>query len=132
MTCLHFDKKNFFTSYTTLKKHQLVNFLIWLLLSCASGSGFKYTWCIKFSTCRKAVLMSIGLRFKLLLIIVDSNFLKVSFNAVGDSFSKVIILSSSNPRATRWAFGTDPWLFSFEEQTHQTERHFWFSFFNVL
>ena len=51
--------------------------------------------------------MSIDLRFRLLLIIVDNNVLRVSFDTVGDSFSKVFLLSS-NPRATGRAFLTDP------------------------
>ena len=40
--------------------------------------------------------MSIDLRFQLLVIMVDGNVLKVSFDAVGDSFSKVFRPSSSN------------------------------------
>ena len=51
--------------------------------------------------------MFTDLRFWLLLVIVDNNVLRVSFDAVSDLFSKMFILSSSNPQATRRAFRTD-------------------------
>ena len=55
---------------------------------------------------------------------VDSNVSKVSFDAVGDSFSKVFRLSSSKPRATKLAFGFDPLSVYFTEQIQRTEIHF--------
>ena len=48
----------------------------------------------------KADLVSIDLRYQLLLIVVYKNFLSVSFDAVGASFSKVFMLSFLNSRAT--------------------------------
>ena len=63
------------------------------------GGGFKYMPQIKFSPCRKAVLMSTDLTFQLLIIAVNI-VLRVSFDPVGDSFSEVFILSSLNPQAT--------------------------------
>ena len=68
--------------------------------------------------------MFIDLRFQLLVIMVDSNVLKLSFVADGDSFSKVFRLSSSKSRATKGAFSFDPLSVCFTEQTHQTEIHF--------
>ena len=55
---------------------------------------------------------------------VDSNVLKVSFDAVGDSFSKVFRPSSSQPHATKHAFGFHPLSVCFTEQTQRTEIHF--------
>ena len=68
--------------------------------------------------------MSIDLRFQLLVIMIDSNVLKVSFYAVGSSFSKSFRLSSSKPRATKRTFGFDPLSVCFTEQTQRTEIHF--------
>ena len=109
----------------------LINFQIWLS-ECASGGGFKYRTHFRNSPCKNAVFMSIDLRFQLLVIMVDSNVLKVSFVAVGDSFSKVFRLSSSKSHATKRAFSFDPLSVCFTEQTHWTEIHFWFWFSTAL
>ena len=54
----------------------------------------------------------------------DSNALKVSFDTVGDSLSKVFRLSSLKPRASKRAFGFDPLSVCFTEQTQRTEIRF--------
>ena len=58
----------------------------------------------------------------------DSNVLTVSFDAVGDSFSKVFRLSSSRPRATKRAFGFDPLSVCFTKQTNELKYIFDFDF----
>ena len=55
---------------------------------------------------------------------VDGNAPKVSFDAVGDSFSKVFRLSSSQPRTNIYPFGFDPLSGYFTEKTQQSEIHF--------
>ena len=60
--------------------------------------------------------LSIDLRFQLLVIMVDSNVLKVSFDAIGDSFSKVFRLSSLKSCATKRVFGFDPLSVCFTEE----------------
>ena len=101
----------------------LFNFQI-RLSQFTSGGGFKYTSRFINSPCKNAVFMYIDLRFQLLVITVDSNVLKVSFDAIGDSFSKVFRLSSSKPRATKRAFGFDPLSVCFREQTQRNEIFF--------
>ena len=82
----------------------LFNFQIWLLSQCASGGGFKYTSHFRNSPCGNAIFPSLDLRFQVLVIMFDSNALKVSFDTVGDSLSKVSRLSSLKPRAAKRAF----------------------------
>ena len=101
----------------------LFNFQICLLLQC-SGGGFKYTSRFTNSLCRNVVFLSIDLRFQLLVVMVDSNVLKVSFDAVDDSLSKVFRLCSSKPRGTIRAFGFDLLSVCFTKQTQRTEIHF--------
>ena len=63
--------------------------------------------------------------FKVLVInwLLWTTMFSVSFNAVGGSFSKVFILSSS----LNWSL-----IVFFWKATHQTERNFLFLFFTVL
>ena len=70
---------------------------------------------------KNTFLMSIDLRFQLLVIMIDSDVFKVSF---GDYFLKAFRLSSSKPRATKGAFSFDPLSVCFTKQTQQTEIHF--------
>ena len=110
----------------------LFNFLIWLLSQSASGGGFKYTSCFRNSPCKNAIFMSIDLTFQLLVIMVDNNVFKVSFDAVGDTFSKLLWLSSSKPHAAKLAFSFDPLSVCFTEQTYRTETHFWRNTFSTV
>ena len=84
------------------------------------GSGSKYTYHFRNSPFKNTAFMSIDLRFQLFLIMVDSNVLEVSFDAVGDSFSNVFRLSSSKPHATKCAFGFNFLSVRFTEQTQRT------------
>ena len=115
---------NHMTEASVSQWTHLFNFQIWLLLQC-SGGGFKY------SLCRNVVFLSIDLRFQLLVVMVDSNVLKVSFDAVDDSLSKVFRLCSSKPRGTIRAFGFDLLSVCFTKQTQRTEIHFWCWFSTV-
>ena len=75
--------------------------------------------------------MSIDLTFQLL-VMVDNNVFKVSFDAVGDTFSKLLSLSSSKPHAAKLAFSFDPLSVCFTEQTYRTETHFWQNTFSTV
>ena len=86
----------------------------------ASGGGCKYTFLFRFSPCKKAVDFNCHF-FK---AVVVNNTGRVSLEAVGDCFSDEVIASSSNPLATKRAFGSGPLLVSLKEHSHRTEIHF--------
>ena len=90
----------------------------------ASGGGCKYTFLFKFSSCKKAGLMSIDFSCHSFEAVVDNSTSRVSLEAVGDCFSNQIRASSSNYLATKCAFGSGPLLVSIKERTHRNEIHF--------
>ena len=88
----------------------LFTFQIWLLSQSASGGGFKYTSCFRKSLCKNGVVMSTDLRLQLLVIMVDSNVFKVSFNAF-DSSSNFFILSPSKHVLLNMLLALTPYQF---------------------